>query len=118
MAKSNEPFWWALFGAGGMVAALLMPITIVCTSVLLMTGWVQPSQLWQLSVHPLARLYLFILIAFPLIHWAHRFRFTLVDLGLKAGRTVIAVICYGAAILGTVLAALMLLGVWPRVTIG
>ena len=113
MAKSNEPFWWALFGAGGMVAALLMPITIACTSFFLALGWVQPSHLWQLSGHPLARCYLFVLIAFPLFHWAHRFRFTLVDLGLKAGRGPIAVICYGTATLGTVLAALMLLRVWP-----
>jgi fumarate reductase subunit D len=113
MAKSNEPFWWALFGAGGMVAALLMPITIVVTSILLAMGRNNADHLWQLLDHPLARVYVFILIAFPLFHWAHRFRFTLVDLGLKAGRTAIAAVCYGAATLGTLLAALMLLRVWP-----
>jgi fumarate reductase subunit D len=116
MAKSNEPFWWALFGAGGMVAALLMPVTMLLTSVLLALGWVQASgegSLWQLMSKPLPRLYLFVVIAFPLFLWAHRFRFTLVDLGLKAGRGAIAVVCYGAALLGTVFAGLLLLRVWP-----
>jgi fumarate reductase subunit D len=55
------------------------------------------------------RLYLFVLIALPLFHWAHRFRFTLVDLGLKRGQHVVAIACYGAAIAGTVLAAVVLL---------
>ncbi len=38
---------------GFLVAALLMPVTIVCTSILLALGWVQPSHLWQLLSHPL-----------------------------------------------------------------
>jgi fumarate reductase subunit D len=96
-----------------MVAALLMPITIVVTSILLALGRITDDNLWELSGHPLARCYLFVVISLPLFHWAHRFRFTLMDLGLKAGRGAIAVICYGTAILGTVLAALMLLRVWP-----
>jgi fumarate reductase subunit D len=113
MAKSNEPFWWALFGAGGMVAALLMPITVVVTGVLAAAGWVPEDRLWFLLGHPLTRLYLFVLITLPLFHWAHRFRFTLVDLGLKIARGTIAVLCYGSAIVGTLIAAVLLLGVWP-----
>src|SRR5262249_32304589 len=111
MAKSNEPFWWALFGAGGMVAALLMPITILITSVLAVTGLLTGNQLYHLLNHPLTRLYLFVLVSLPLFHWAHRFRFTLVDLGLKSAKGLIAVLCYGSAVVGTVVAALLLLGV-------
>ena len=33
----------------------------------------------MLFSHPLVRLYCFVLISLPLFHWAHRFRFTLVD---------------------------------------
>jgi fumarate reductase subunit D len=108
MAKSNEPFWWALFGAGGMVAALLMPITIILTSITVAAGWITEQKLFDLLAHPLTKLYLFVLIAFPLFHWAHRFRFTLVDLGLKSARSAIAVLCYGSAILGSILALVFL----------
>ncbi len=109
MAKSNEPFWWALFGAGGMVAAVLMPITIVLTGIAVAAGWLTEDRLWELLRHPLTRIYLFVLISFPLFHWAHRFRFTLVDLGLKSARGLIAVLCYGSAIVGTVLAVVFLI---------
>ena len=43
------------------------------------------------------------LIVLPLYHWAHRFRFILEDLGLHGLRTPIAVLCYGSAVVGTVL---------------
>lgn len=108
MAKSNEPFWWALFGAGGMVAALLMPVTIVITGVGVAAGWITEQHLADLLAHPLTKLFLFVLIAFPLFHWAHRFRFTLVDLGLKSARAAIAVLCYGSAIVGSILALVLL----------
>ena len=112
MAKSNEPFLWSLFGAGGMVAALFMPITILITGVLVMCNAVAPEELRGLCGKPLVRLYLFVLISLPLFHWAHRFRFTLVDLGLKAAKGPIAILCYGSALAGTVIAALLLLGIW------
>jgi fumarate reductase subunit D len=104
MAKSNEPFWWALFGAGGMVAALLVPVTVI------VTGFLVPHKatpLYTALHNPFVRLYLFVLISLPLFHWAHRFRFTLIDLGVKAARQPVAVACYGTAVVGTVLAALL-----------
>src|SRR5438874_10861424 len=106
MAKSNEPFWWAFFGAGGMISALLTPITVLVTGVGVAAGWVTEEHLRSLLGNPLVRFYLFILISLSLFHWAHRFRFTLVDLGLKSVRTLVAVLCYGAAIAGTVVAFL------------
>jgi fumarate reductase subunit D len=110
MAKSNEPFWWALFGAGGMVAALFVPVTIIITGILIPANAV-PS--FNLLHNPLARLFLFIVISLPLFHWAHRFRYTLVDLGIKTARFPIAVACYGTACVGTVVAAVLALGIWP-----
>jgi fumarate reductase subunit D len=112
MAKSNEPFWWALFGAGGMIAALFLPITILITSVLVLAHVVTPEDLRVLFTKPLVRVYLFVVISLPLFHWAHRFRFTLVDLGLKAIKGPVAVLCYGSAILGSVISALLLIGIW------
>jgi fumarate reductase subunit D len=113
MAKSNEPFWWALFGAGGMIAALCIPVTILATSIGVAGGWVTEAHLRNLLGNPLVRLYLFLIIAFPLFHWAHRFRFTLVDLGLKPIRGALAVLCYGAAVVGSLLALVLALGLWP-----
>jgi len=113
MAKSNEPFWWALFGAGGMVAALFLPATVLVTGIGVPVGSVTEDHLRSLLSNPLVRLYLFVLISLSLFHWAHRFRFTLVDLGLQAARGAVAWLCYGSAVLGTVLAALLALGVWP-----
>src|SRR5262245_4242165 len=109
MAKSNEPFVWSLFGAGGMVAALFMPIMLLITAVLAPVGLVEGSALYRLFQSFLVRLFLFFVITLPLFHWAHRFRFTLVDLGMKPWKGPVAVVCYGAATDGTVIAALLLL---------
>ena len=44
-----------------------------------------------------------------LFHWAHRFRYTLYDgLQIKHLNEVIAVLCYGAAMVGSVVAAVLL----------
>lgn len=107
MAKSNEPALWALFSAGGVVAAFLMPVTIVITSIGVLQGWVSADRMWDLLHNWLVRLYLVVLISLPLFHWAHRFRFTLVDLGLKSAKWLIAVLCYGAAFVGSVLAIIL-----------
>ena len=111
-----EPLWWGLFGAGGFVAALLLPVHI------LIFGWsipiggipadaVSPARLQNLLTNPIVKLYLLVLISLPLFHWAHRFRYFLFDLGLHSGRMGIAVLCYGAAIVGTIAAALTLVGI-------
>lgn len=46
----------------------------------------------------------------PMFHWAHRFRFTLMDgLQLKKYDTPIAIVCYGTAIAAGALAAYFML---------
>jgi len=113
MAKSNEPIWWSLFSAGGVVAALLVPVLILITGIawplgLLPGDALEFARMQALLSHPLTRVFCFVLISLPLFHWAHRFRFTLVDVGLKSIHTLIAVLCYGAAIAGTIAAAVIL----------
>jgi fumarate reductase subunit D len=108
MAKSNEPFWWALFGAGGMWAALFVPITAIVTGLLVPN---KATHLYAALHNPVVRLYLFVTISLPLFHWAHRIRYVLIDFGVKTARLPIAVACYGAAVVGTVLAALLALRV-------
>ena len=115
MAKSNEPIWWSLFSAGGVVAAFTVPILIFLTGIAWPLGWVPEdtlalTKLQTLLSNPLARLFCFIVISLPLFNWAHRFRYTLMDLGVKSMHTLIAVLCYGAAITGTIITAVVLWG--------
>jgi succinate dehydrogenase subunit D len=106
------PLLWLLFSAGGTVAALLFPIHLFFFAFAVPLGWVEaPSyeSLHRLLAHPLTRLYVFVLISLPLFHWAHRFRYTLYDgLQLKHLTALIAVLCYGTALLGTVATAYVL----------
>jgi fumarate reductase subunit D len=113
MAKrSNEPFLWSLFSAGGVVAAMLIPVLLFLFGLAFPLGWLEaPSYQYTLELfrHPVSRLVLFALCSLPLFHWAHRFRFTLYDgLQIKHLNEIIAVVCYGGAIAGTVLAAYLL----------
>jgi len=114
MAKrSNEPFLWSLFSGGGVIAAFLMPILVFLYGLAFPLGWLQtPSYESALALikHPIARLFLFVACSFPLFHWAHRFRFTLYDgLQIKHLNEVITILCYGGAVIGTVLAGYLLL---------
>lgn len=113
MAKrSNEPLLWALFSAGGVVAAFLPPVLLFLYGLAFPLGWLQPpdyERTLHLVQHPLARLILFLLCFLSLFHWAHRFRFTLYDgLQIKHLNPAINLFCYGGAVTGTVVAAYLL----------
>jgi len=102
--KTIEPFWWSLFSVGGVVAAFLVPVHLFVHGLAAPLGWIPlgHGSLLALVTQPLVKVYLFVLIALPLYHWAHRFRFILEDVGLHGFRTPIAILSYGAAVLGTV----------------
>lgn len=108
MPKTSEPLWWSLFGAGGVISALLLPITLILIGIAMPAGWITEAGLYELVRHPLTRLYLFVVISLSLFHSAHRILFTLVDLGLKSIRSALAVILHVGALAGTVLAAVIL----------
>ena len=112
MRKSNEPMLWFLFGAGGVLAAFLAPIHILLTGIIGPAGGLGSSFEYEhvlaLVSHPVTKLYLLALISLPLFHWAHRFRFTVVDLGLRASKRAIAVTFYGVAAIGSSLSALII----------
>src|ERR1700724_3566266 len=106
--RSNEPFLWMLFSAGGVVAAMLLPIHLL----LFRLGWLSAptyESVLALVRHPGTRFYLFVLCSLPLFHWAHRFRFTLYDgLQIKHLNELINIFCYGGAVVGTAVAAYLL----------
>lgn len=112
MAKSsNEAFWWSLFSAGGMIAALLVPVHIVLNGIAEPLGWVSADHMRALVSHPLTKLYLFVLLSLPFFHCAHRIRHVLYDVGLRGLQTPVAILCYGAAIACTVAAGAILLSI-------
>jgi fumarate reductase subunit D len=113
MAKrSNEPLLWLLFSAGGVLAALLIPVLLFLYGLAFPLGWLDPpsyQHMLALVSHPLTRLVLFGFCFLALCHWAHRFRYTLYDgLQIKHLNEVIFVFCYGGALVGTVLAGYLL----------
>ena len=109
-----EPFLWMLFSSGGMVAALMVPILLFLFGIAIPLDLWSPSHAHLFAVlhNPLTRLVLFGLCALALFHWAHRFRYTLYDgLQLKRYAVPIVVLCYGGAVVGSVIAAGLLLTV-------
>ena len=114
MAKRTaEPFVWLLFSAGGVTAALVLPVLLFLFGVALPLGWISaPDEVHLLAVlrHPLTRLGMLAVCALSLVHAAHRFRYTLRD-GLQLHRFdgLIVVVCYGGAVAGSVAAAYLLL---------
>ena len=109
MAKTKTPLLWFLFSVGGTVAALFIPVHLFLTGLAFPLGLLKPpdyDKALALLRHPLARVYLFVLISLPLFHWAHRFRYTLYDgLKLKHLTVLIATLCYGGALVGSAVAA-------------
>ncbi len=110
--RTIEPFLWLAFSAGGVVAALVVPILIVLLGLAFPLGWIAPpdhQDLLTLLRHPLTRLALLVLCTLSLVHAAHRFRYTLYDgLQIKHLNEVINPLCYVSAIVGSVVAAYLL----------
>jgi fumarate reductase subunit D len=110
--RSIEPLLWLLFSAGGVLAALLLPILVLLFGVAFPLGWVMPPSHAHLSAvlgHWLTKGVLFFLCMLALFHWAHRFRYTLYDgLQIKHLNEVINLLCYGGAIAGSILAGYLL----------
>lgn len=107
---SHEPVVWLPFSAGGMLAALLIPVHVVVFFVAAPLGLIEsPSggALYELVTNPIGRLYCFVLVAGCLFHWAHRFRYVLIDLGLHGAKGATAALCYGAAVAGTLWGAVV-----------
>ena len=44
MKKHIEPMWWSLFGAGGAISALFLPVLLFFTGIAFPLGWVETSQ--------------------------------------------------------------------------
>jgi fumarate reductase subunit D len=116
MKRSNEPIFWSLFGAGGMLAALIGPALVFITGIAVPNGLVfAPDTMSYANMHALAqnwagKIFLFAVVSLFLWHAVHRIAILAHDLGVHA-HTATKVVCYGLALLGTLVAAYALLGI-------
>lgn len=96
MARSNKPLLWLPFAGGGLVAALLTPVLILITGVLVPLGFVHLhyETIAAFAHNPIGKVVLFGAVALPLWHAAHRLRMTAHDLGLGGGIAIKSA-CYG-----------------------
>lgn len=112
-ADRTEPLWWGLFAAGGGMTALFVPAQILLQNLLgasrLPVATASYERTCDLAANPLVRLYLFALTSLSFLHWAHRFRYYVLDFGLLGARRPIAYLCYGTAVVGALSAAHTLL---------
>jgi fumarate reductase subunit D len=110
MARSNKPLLWLPFAAGGLVAALITPVLIVITGLLVpLAVFHLPYQKMATFAHnPVGKVIMLGIVALPAWHAAHRMRMTLHDLGFGSG-LLVKMACYGsAAVLILVTASVLL----------
>ena len=115
MKRSHEPVFWLLFGAGGMLSALIGPALVLATGMAIPLGLLAPQALDHVRVlafarHPLGALALWTVIALFLFHGGHRLLHSLHDLGWHTGLGA-RLVFYGGATLGSLLAAALLLSI-------
>jgi fumarate reductase subunit D len=112
--RTLDPLAWMGFGAGGMVAALVLPACMAVLAVLVPLGVVAlppRAEILSLVSSPVVRVGLWLAFALCLFHWAHRFRYTLYDgLQIKHLNELIFTGCYGGAAAGAAFAAWVLAG--------
>ncbi|MDH5275540.1 MAG: fumarate reductase subunit FrdD [Gammaproteobacteria bacterium] len=113
MKRSNKPVFWSLFGAGGMLSALVGPALVFLTGIALPLGLgfdaagLSYARAMGLLQNPLAALALAAVISLFLFHGFHRLYHTLHDLGVPVGPGLKA-LCHGLARLGTLVAIALL----------
>ena len=116
MKRSNAPIFWSLFGAGGIVSALIGPMLVFITGIAVPTGLLLPRDLMDyphmlaFAQHWSGKGFAFVVISLFLWHSVHRIFHSLHDFGMRTGM-VAKLTCYGVALVGTVVAGYTLLAV-------
>ena len=114
MKRSNAPIFWLLFGAGGMLSALLGTMLVFITGIAVPLGWSLHSDLMSyprmlgFAQNWLGKGFVFVVISLFAWHAVHRIFHSLHDVGIHTGAAAKAV-CYGGALAITVVAMASLL---------
>jgi fumarate reductase subunit D len=104
--RSNEPIFWSLFGAGGVVAALVLPVLVFITGFVWPLGLMPADALSHERISGFAGSLLgapilFAVISLSFWHAAHRIFHSLHDFGVHRGLGLWKIVCYGAAFAAT-----------------
>ena len=116
MKRSNAPIFWLLFGAGGMLSALIGAMLVFVTGIAVPLGWLLSRDLLSyprmlgFAQHGAGKAFLFVVIGLFAWHAAHRIFHSLHDIGLRTGM-VAKLVCYGSAALASVVVAASLLAI-------
>ncbi len=100
MKRPIEPFFWTLFGGGGAISSLFLPVLLVITGLAIPLGWIDVSyERWLTLLSPwYSKILILAIVSMSMFHWAHRFRFTLHEgLQLQPYDKPIAIFCYSMA---------------------
>ncbi len=116
MKRSNAPIFWLLFGAGGMLSALFGTALVFITGIAAPLGWPFGTNLLSyprvlaFAQNWIGKGFLFVVVWLFAFHAVHRIKCSVHDLGIHVG-TLVKLICYGGALLITVVAAYSLLSI-------
>jgi len=116
LKRSHDPVFWLLFGAGGMIAALIGPMLAWLSGIAGPLGIGVPEGLMSyrgmlaFSQNWAGKLFLFLVVTLILWHVALRIYHTLHDLGFHTGLGVKTGI-YGVTLITTLMAAYALASV-------
>jgi len=112
--RSNAPFFWLMFGAGGMLSALLGTALVLITGLAAPLGiglrgdFMDYARASAFAQHGLGKGFVWVVITLFAWHAAHRIFHSLHDVGLPHG-TGAKLLCYGSALVMTLVAAYSLL---------
>jgi fumarate reductase subunit D len=105
MKRSNKPIFWSLFGAGGMLSALVGPALIFITA--FQTDKLSYDRVLLLAQNGFGKLAILAVIGLFLFHGCHRMYHSLHDFGIHVGAGLKAAF-HGFAAAGTLAAAVLL----------
>ncbi len=114
MKPSAQPPLWLLFGAGGMLSALVGWMLVLITGIaapldLLSTrSLLSYDNVLAFARNPLGKAFVFAVVSLFMWHAAHRIFHTLHDFGIRTG-AVAWIACYGLSLVVTGVAAWRLL---------
>lgn len=113
MKRSNKPIFWSLFGAGGMLSALVGPALVVITGIAVPLGFLMPrdtmnyERMLAFAQNGYGKAAVLAVIALFLFHGCHRMYHCLHDFGVHVGPGLKALF-HGFAIAGAVATAYLL----------
>jgi succinate dehydrogenase subunit D len=114
--RSNAPVFWALFGAGGMLAALIAPMLVFITGIAVPTGFLLPADalgyehVLALAKNGFGKVALLAVVSLLMWHGGLRMYHSLHHLGFHS-RTGAKVVIFGIALLATVICAWALIAI-------